>query len=79
MVKKRKIIKFIRTFKRLIIILIALAIILLILNITNNNYVVDTIKNKTNLIISNINVTKDLKQDLYIQDRNCVYVLWRYF
>ncbi len=75
MVKKRKIIKFIRTFKRLIIILIALAIILLILNITNNNYVVDTIKNKTNLIISNINVTKDLKQDLYIQDRNCVYVL----
>ena len=79
MVKKRKIIKFIRTFKRLIIILIALAIILLILNITNNNYVVDTIKNKTNLIISNINVTKDLKQDLYIQDRNCVYVLWRRF
>ena len=75
MVKKRKIIKFIRTFKRLIIILIALAIILLILNITNNNYVIDTIKNKTNLIISNINVTKDLKQDLYIQDRNCVYVL----
>ena len=68
MVKKKKRKNVIKHFTRPIIVLIALAIILIILNITNSNYVVDTVKNKTNLIISNLNVTKDLKQDLYVQD-----------
>lgn len=68
MVKKKKRKNVIKHFTRPIIVLIALAIILIILNIANSNYVVDTVKNKTNLIISNLNVTKDLKQDLYVQD-----------
>ncbi len=73
MLKKKKIKIFIRSFKRLIIILIALIAIILVLNITNNNYVVDTIKNKTNLIISNVNVTRDLNKDIYIED-GIVYI-----
>lgn len=68
MIKKRKRKNFIKTFNRLIIVLVSLALILIVLNITSNDYVVDNIKNKTNLIINNTNVTKNLKQDLYVQN-----------
>ena len=68
MIKKRKRKNFIKTFNRLIIVLVSLALILIVLNITSNDYVVDNIKNKTNLIINNTNVTQNLKQDLYVQN-----------
>ncbi len=68
MVKKKKRNNIIKYFRKPIIVLIALSTILIILNITNSNYVVEKVKNKTNLIISNINVTKNLKQDLYVQN-----------
>ncbi len=77
MVKKRRIKirikRFIRTFKRPIIILASLLLIILVLNITNSNYVVDTIKDRTNLIINNSNVTKDLNQNIYVENE-VVYI-----
>ena len=74
MVNKKKTKSFIKAFKKPIIILIALVLIILVLNITSNNYVVDTIKNKTNLIINNSNVTKDLKHDIYIKMKLCIFL-----
>ncbi len=58
---------------KLVIIALFVLAIIIIFHIASNNYVIDDIKGKTNLIINNTNVTKNLKADVYIQN-NVVYI-----
>ncbi len=70
--KKRKK-SFIKRCRKHIIVLVLLILICSIFNIASSNYIRDDIKDKVNLVISGKNVTKDLVDDIYIQD-NIVYV-----
>ena len=68
--KERKIIKVIY---KLFVVAIFLVGITTVLSIAGKNYVRNDIKDKTNLIINNSNVTSSLKKDLYVEN-GIVYV-----
>lgn len=65
--KKRKI-----GFYRFIVITLSLMLAIAILNVAPN-YIKDEITDKTNLVINNSNVTKKLKNDVFIEDE-VIYV-----
>ena len=58
--KKKKIIK---TFFTLIVAIVVISIALII-----NDYIILDKNEKTNLVINNVNVTKDLKHDVFIEE-----------
>lgn len=67
--KKRK-----KTYK-LIKIIMYLIVLIIIFNLAPNYEINDTYaKDKINLIINNNNVTKNLKYDLFINDKNVIYM-----
>ena len=67
---------------KLIIVCVFLVSIIGIFYIAKKNYIMDDIKDKTNLIINNNNVTKDLKAEVLVQE-GVVYVskadIYNYF
>ena len=58
---------------KIIVVLVLLMIAIAILKIAPN-YIRDEIKDRTNLIINNSNVTTSLKKDVYIDDNNVIYL-----
>ena len=62
-----------KTLLRAFVIIVFLAFIMFILSIAGKNFIRDDIKNKTNFIINNGNVTKDLKADVFVEN-GVVYV-----
>ena len=68
--KRRKKIKLIRN---ICIILVSLAIIAVILKLAPD-YMRDEITDRTNLIINNNNVTSSLRHDIYIDEKNIIYI-----
>lgn len=62
-----------KILSKVIIVLILLACIIAVTYIASKNYVRDDIKGKINLIINNSNVTKDLKEDIFVKD-GVVYI-----
>lgn len=62
-----------RIFLKILIVLVFLVVIVGVLYLVKNNYIRDEIKDKTNLIINNTNVTTSLKADVYIKD-GVVYI-----
>ncbi len=58
---------------KIIVVIIFLISVVAILQFSNN-YVIDEITNKTNLIINNGNVTKSLKLDMFIDENKVVYI-----
>ena len=63
----------VKTICKLFVVAILLVGITAVLSIAGKNYVRNDIKDKTNLIINNSNVTSSLKKDVYIED-GIVYV-----
>ena len=61
-----------KTFRKIFIVAIFLVLVLFVLKYANN-YLMDDIKDKANLIINNYNVTKDLKKDVFVEN-GIVYI-----
>ena len=57
-----------KTILKILIVLVLLASIVGVIYVANKNYTTNEIKNKTNLIINNSNVTTSLKADIYVKD-----------
>ena len=53
---------------KIIIVLIFLAAIIGVCYVAKHNYIRDEIKDKTNFILNNGNITKDLKAEVFVQD-----------
>lgn len=64
---------YLKTLLKGFTIIVFLALIILVLSIAGKNFIRDDIKDKTNFIINNSNVTKDLKADVFIEN-GVVYV-----
>lgn len=60
-------------FLKIIIIAIFIGVVALILN-TAPNYIRKEIKDRTNIIINNNNVTTSLKNDIYVDENEVVYI-----
>lgn len=62
-----------KTLLKGFIVIVFLALIVFVLSIAGKNFLRDDIKDKTNFIINNSNVTKDLKADIFVEN-GVVYV-----
>ena len=58
---------------KVLVVIILLMIAIAILKIAPN-YIRDEIKNKVNLVINNSNVTASLKNDIYIDENDVIYL-----
>ena len=65
--------KFSNTIKNIIIIAISLVLVVLVLK-NATNYIKEETEGMLNLIINNRNVTLRLKKDIYINDKNVIYL-----
>ena len=65
--------KGLKMFSKIVTVAIFIILISVVINIAPN-YVRDELKGKVNLIINNSNVTKSLKNDVYIDENDTVYI-----